>query len=210
MPKFGHQMSLRFVSKIVLQEARYRKESKTEREKSTYFELLIKDFLKHDPTYSPQFSNVWTFAEWAKLQDFDSRDTGIDLVAELSEEDGFCEIQCKFYDENHKIQKSDLDSFFTASGKKEFTRRLIVDTTRRDWSEHAEAALRGQTVGTLRIGLAELESRLRILVHASKPTTMYPPISMDMPLPSFNPICSHNVLSFSKGKFISTNHFVKH
>jgi len=136
----------------------YRNESKTEREKGTYFELLIKDFLKHDPTFSPQFSDVWTYAEWANQQGIDSRDTGIDLVAKLSEEDGFCAIQCKFYDENHKIQKSDLDSFFTASGKKEFTRRLIVDTTRREWSEHAEAALIGQTVETQRIGLHELEN----------------------------------------------------
>jgi len=136
----------------------YRNESKTEREKGTYFELLIKDFLKHDPTYSPQFSDVWTYAEWAKLHDLDTRDTGIDLVAKLSEEDGFCAIQCKFFDENYKIQKSDLDSFFTASGKKEFSRRIIVDSTRRDWSEHAETALIGQTVDTLRIGLNELEN----------------------------------------------------
>ncbi|MDD2799911.1 MAG: DEAD/DEAH box helicase family protein [Methylococcales bacterium] len=138
--------------------ASHRNESKTEREKGTYFELLIKDFLKNDPTYSPQFSDVWTYAEWSNLQGIDSRDTGIDLVAKQSEEEGFCAIQCKFYDANHKMQKSDLDSFFTASGKKEFTRRLIVDTTRRDWSEHAEAALRGQKIETQRIGLNELEN----------------------------------------------------
>ncbi|MGZ8258098.1 MAG: restriction endonuclease, partial [Methylotenera sp.] len=136
----------------------YRNASKTEREKGTYFELLIKDFLKHDPTYAPNFSDVLTYAEWTTQQGIDSRDTGIDLVAMLAEEDGFCAIQCKFYDENHKIQKSDLDSFFTASGKKEFTRRLIVDTTKREWSEHAEAALSGQAIATQRIGLAELES----------------------------------------------------
>ena len=136
----------------------YRNGSKTEREKGTYFELLIKDFLKNDPTYSPQYVEVWTYAEWAVLQGIDSRDTGIDLVASLAEEEGYCAIQCKFYDENHKMQKHDLDSFFTASGKKEFTRRLIVDSTRSDWSEHAEAALMGQKIETRRIGLSELEN----------------------------------------------------
>lgn len=136
----------------------YRNESKTEREKGTYFELLIKDFLKNDPTYSPNYSDVWTYAEWANLQGVNSQDAGIDLVAKLADEDGFCAIQCKFYDADHKIQKSDLDSFFTASGKKGFTRRLIVDTTRKDWSVHAEEALDGQTIPTLRIGLAELEN----------------------------------------------------
>lgn len=136
----------------------YRLGAKTEREKGTYFELLIKDFLKNDPTYSPQFSEVCTYAEWAAIKGIDTRDVGIDLVAKLSEEDSYCAIQCKFFDENHKIQKSDLDSFFTASGKKGFTRRLIVDTTRCEWSEHAEAALSGQSVETLRIGLSELEN----------------------------------------------------
>lgn len=138
--------------------ASYRNASKTEREKGTYFELLTKDFLKSDPTYSPQFSDVWTYAEWADHQGIIKRDDGIDLVAMLAEEDGFCAIQCKFYDENHRMQKADLDSFFTASGKKEFTRRLIVDTTRREWSEPAENALIGQTTGTQRIGLTELEN----------------------------------------------------
>lgn len=136
----------------------YREESKTEREKGTYFELLIKDFLKNDPTYSPNFSEVWTYAEWAAIQGIDSRDAGIDLVAKLAEDEGYCAIQCKFYDADYRIQKSDIDSFFTASGKKDFTRRLIVDSTRKDWSEHAEAALLGQTIETQRIGLAELEN----------------------------------------------------
>ena len=138
--------------------AEYRVQSKGQREKGTYFELLIKDFLKNDPTYSPQFLDVWTYSEWATLQGINTQDAGIDLVAKLSEEEGFCAIQCKFYDEGHRIQKSDLDSFFTASGKKDFTRRIFVDTTRKDWSVHAEEALAGQSVGTQRIGLAELEN----------------------------------------------------
>ncbi|CAG7857842.1 hypothetical protein MCAMS1_02815 [biofilm metagenome] len=136
----------------------YREKSQTEREKGTYFELLIRDFLKHDPTYSPNFSDVWMYSDWAALLGIDNRDTGIDLVAKLADEDSFCAIQCKFYDENYRIQKADIDSFFTASGKKEFTRRIIVDSTRKPWSEHAEAALQGQGVETQRIGLTDLEN----------------------------------------------------
>jgi len=59
------------------------------------------------------------------------RDTGIDAVAKIRGEDSYCAIQCKFYSENHRIQKSDIDSFFTASGKKHFSQRLIIDTTNR-------------------------------------------------------------------------------
>ncbi len=136
---------------------KYREHSQTEREKGSYFELLAKDFLKNDPTFASQFSEVWTYAEWAKAQGKDRRDTGIDLVAKLVDEEGYCAIQCKFYDEYHRIAKKDIDSFFTSSGKAPFTRRLVIDTTRTEWSEHAEDALIGQKIPTNRIGLRDLE-----------------------------------------------------
>lgn len=135
----------------------YRTASKTEREKGTYFELLIKDFLKKDPRYAPQFVDVLTYAEWAEKQGIDKTDDGIDLVAELADEKGYCAIQCKFYAEDHVIQKSNIDSFFTASGKSPFTDRIIIDSTRKDWSKHAENALNNQQIPVRRIGLNDLE-----------------------------------------------------
>jgi len=98
------------------------------------------------------------FSDWAKENRFDQRDTGIDLVAQLADSpNDWCAIQCKFYQEGHRIQKADIDSFFTASGKRPFTRRMIVDTTGVQWSEHADEALRDQIVETIRIGLSDLE-----------------------------------------------------
>lgn len=121
--------------------SRFCKTAKTEREKGTSFENLIKDFLVNDPAYGPQFDGVWSYSDWAKSQGIDSRDTGIDFVAKLADDDTYCAIQCKFYDESHRIQKSDIDSFFTASGKKPFVRGIIVDSTRGELSVHAEAEL---------------------------------------------------------------------
>ncbi|MGE3643780.1 MAG: DEAD/DEAH box helicase [Beijerinckiaceae bacterium] len=136
----------------------YRAGSTSEREKGTYFERLVKVWLDHAPTQKAQFSRVLMFADWAKENRFDQRDTGIDLVAQLADSpEDWCAIQCKFYREGHRIQKSDIDSFFTASGKRPFTRRLIVDTTGVQWSVHAEEALRDQIVETIRIGLSDLE-----------------------------------------------------
>jgi predicted helicase len=136
---------------------KYRESAQSEREKGEYFELLARDFLKNDPVYAQQYSDVWTYSEWAKAQGIDKRDTGIDLVAKLAGDEGYCAIQCKFYDENYRIAKKDIDSFFTASGKAPFTRRLIIDTTRTEWSEHAEDALDGQNIPTNRIGLSDIE-----------------------------------------------------
>lgn len=134
----------------------YRQNAKTEREKGTYFENLIQAFLGADPRYTAQYSNVQTYAEWARLNDQPENDAGIDLVAKLIDEDGFCAIQCKFYDENHRIQKADIDSFMTASGKQYFSRRLIVDSTLGEWGANAEKATEGQSIPVKRIGLNEL------------------------------------------------------
>ena len=55
----------------------------------------------------------------------------------------FTAIQCKNYAADYHIQKSDIDSFFTASGKKDFSHRLIVATTDY-WSKNAEDSLSNQ------------------------------------------------------------------
>jgi predicted helicase len=137
---------------------KYRANAASEREKGTYFEHLTKIWLENAPTQRAQFLRVLTFGDWAKENRQDRRDTGIDLVAQIADSpDDWCAIQCKFYREGHHIQKADIDSFFTASGKRPFTRRLIVDTTDAQWSEHADEALHNQIVETKRVGLSDLE-----------------------------------------------------
>ena len=69
----------------------------------------------------------------------------------------FHAIQCKLYAEDYRLQKGDIDSFFTASGKKPFSHRVIVSTTNH-WSEHAEDALRDQQPPVSKIDLHDLEN----------------------------------------------------
>lgn len=137
---------------------KYRRAARSEKEKGTYFERLTKVWLETAPAQREQFSRVLTWAEFAREHRIDGRDTGIDLVAQLADSpDDWCAIQCKFYAAGYRIQKADIDSFFTASGRRPFTRRMIVDSTAAAWSEHAEAALEGQTVETIRVSLDTLE-----------------------------------------------------
>ncbi|MBY0379464.1 MAG: hypothetical protein K2P99_03570, partial [Burkholderiales bacterium] len=77
---------------------KYRTQSKTEREKGTYFEKLVKIFLTKDVRFTQQFSEVYTFGEWAKILDKNTNDTGIDLVAKNIADEYYTAIQCKFYD----------------------------------------------------------------------------------------------------------------
>lgn len=134
----------------------YRQSSETEREKGTYFEKLIRTYLRHEATYADLYSDVWLFPDWAKEYDKDQRDVGIDLVAKTRGTEEFHAIQCKFYDEEHVMQKGDLDSFFTASGQKPFTHRIIISTTNL-WGVNAEKALHEQQPPVSKIDLVDLE-----------------------------------------------------
>lgn len=137
--------------------ATYRNAAATEREKGTYFEELIVCYLRNEATYRELYSKVWTWVDWAKEQGLDARDTGIDLVAQTQGTGEFHAIQCKFYADDYRITKSDIDSFFTASGKSIFKHRLIVTTTT-NWSEHANDALQDQNPPVSKIDLHDLES----------------------------------------------------
>lgn len=135
----------------------YREAARTERDKGTYFERLSIAYLTNDPVQVEQYEDVKPYAAWAIEQGWDGRDTGIDLVAKLKDEDGYAAIQCKFYDAAYRIRKEDIDSFISASGKEPFKRRVIIDTTERTWSENAETMIRGQAIPTIRIGLNDLQ-----------------------------------------------------
>lgn len=142
------------LSKILDQ---YRSISQTEREKGTYFEELICTYLRYEASYSSLFSDVWMYSDWAKEQGLDGRDTGIDLVAKTHGTEEYYAIQCKCYAEDYRVQKLDIDSFFTASGQKPFTHRLIV-TTSNNWSDNAEKSLHGQQIPISKIDLYDLEN----------------------------------------------------
>ncbi|WP_047238120.1 DEAD/DEAH box helicase [Chromobacterium subtsugae] len=156
--------------------ASFRNAAVTEREKGTYFEELIICYLKNEATYRDLYSDVWTFAEWVEQygHGWNKKDTGIDLVARTTEGE-YHAIQCKFYAEDYKVQKSDIDSFFTASGKQPFSRRLIVTTTN-NWGPNAEDALIGQQPPVTKLDLQALEdSQIDWSQYASKQAVVLKP-----------------------------------
>lgn len=130
----------------------FREASTINRTRGTWFEELIAEYLRVDPTYTARFSDVWMWDDWP---DRTGPDTGIDIVARERDTGGYCAIQCKFYEPTHQLSKADIDSFFTASGKHPFTSRLIVSTTDK-WTKHAFDALENQQPPVNRIGLADL------------------------------------------------------
>jgi predicted helicase len=128
--------------------------STDERDKGDKFERLVAAYLRTDVSWSDRFSNVWLWRDWPGRKG--KPDTGIDLVAEERETGGVTAIQCKFYDSSHTLQKTDIDSFFTASGKAPFTARMIVSTTDK-WSRNAEDALLDQQIPVTRLRVQDLD-----------------------------------------------------
>lgn len=133
----------------------FREDARNNRDLGDKFEHLITAFLRTDPQYASMFGDkVWLWQEWPGRGN--KPDTGIDVVAEDLYTGDIWAIQCKFFLPEHTLQKSDIDSFFTASGKKPFTRRMVVSTTEK-WGKHAEDAIQNQTTPTVRLGVKDLE-----------------------------------------------------
>ena len=132
----------------------YRARAKSEREKGTLFEELTRQFLLHDARFAHQFKEIYLWSEWPQRR---TGDTGIDLVAiPVRDGEGPVAIQCKFYALGHRIQKADIDSFLSASGKEPFGRRIVVDTSGASWGKNAQDAIEGQQIPVSRITLADL------------------------------------------------------
>ena len=132
----------------------YRARAKSEREKGTLFEELTRQFLSHDARFAHQFKEIYLWSEWPERR---TGDTGIDLVAiPVDENAGPVAIQCKFFALGHRIQKADIDSFLSASGKEPFGRRIVVDTSGAPWGKNAQDAIEGQQIPVSRITLADL------------------------------------------------------
>ena len=139
----------------------FRQTAHTEREKGIYFENLAKLYFQNEPRYKDLYSDVWLWeawrADWIQSGHADpGTDTGIDLVAKTHGTDEYHAIQAKFYDSDSTIYKKQVDSFFTASGKKPFTHRLLILSTDKI-SPHVDTAMQGQHTPCKKITLSDLE-----------------------------------------------------
>lgn len=139
----------------------FRTTAKTEREKGTYFENLVQIYLRNEPKYQDLYKTVWLWEEWrtewvGQGQQDPGKDAGIDLVA-VTHLGEYHAIQAKFWDEDRILYKKDVDSFFTASGKKPFSYRVIVFSTDKI-SDNFKDALIEQTPPVTTISLTDLES----------------------------------------------------
>ena len=130
-----------------------RASTRTQRDKGTAFERLVRTYLQKDALWGEKFSDVWLWSDWPGRNG--RGDAGIDLVARDGQTGELWALQAKFYDPDHRLEKADIDSFFTESGKAPFAQRMLVSTTDH-WSSKAEQALEGQQIPVTRLRLLDL------------------------------------------------------
>lgn len=135
--------------------AEFREAATSKRDLGDKFERLFANYLVTDPLQQDRFSKVWMWSEWPGRKG--RSDNGIDLVAEERATGGLCAIQCKFYGANQKVDKSDLDSFFSLSSKLPFSSRMYVSTSE-NWTSTAEALLTDQNPPVTRFRVEDLEN----------------------------------------------------
>ena len=142
--------------------ATFRTTAQSEREKGNYFENLVKVYLTNEPFYADLYvGKVWLWPDWRKesVSRFGQDpgvDAGIDLVAETSDGELHA-IQAKFYAEDAQVALPNFGTFFTASSKKHFSRRIIFLTATRA-TTHLQEAWREQQPPVTLISLCDLEA----------------------------------------------------
>lgn len=127
--------------------------AETQRDRGTYFEYLVRAYLKNEPTYKNEFAEIWMLADVPDSYGIPKIDIGVDLVAKKHTGE-LVAIQAKFY--NHSIQKSDIDSFLGELGKDYYDSGIIVASTDK-WGTKAEEALVNRS-DVIRIGLSDLRN----------------------------------------------------
>jgi predicted helicase len=100
------------------------RQAPTNVDRGTLFEKLMVRYFQLDPALTQQYDEVWRWIDWPDHKG--KPDTGIDLVARERDTGEYTAIQCKFYEPTHTLAKGDIDSFFTASGKRPFTGSSIL------------------------------------------------------------------------------------
>lgn len=143
---------------------KFRQDAFSERDKGYRFERLMQAYLKTTTLYANLFEEVWLWTEFPFHDQFGGKDTGIDLVARTVEGE-YWAIQCKCYAADAFINKPDVDTFLSTSGKRfetesgmtGFVQRLWISTTNK-WNSMAEQTIRNQNPPVTRLNLIDLEN----------------------------------------------------
>lgn len=144
---------------------KYREIAFSTRDLGTRFEELMARYLITDPTFASKIQSVVPWNRFHARSEFSKGDVGIDLVAKTKDGE-YWAVQCKLYDEKHRVTKHDMDTFLSTSGrqlhdeegnKTSFAQRMIIATTD-NWGFNATEVTKGQTIPVVMVTLEILRN----------------------------------------------------
>lgn len=114
---------------------------RTKRDKGDLWERVCAWYLRNDPEMRQVVGDVW---RWDDPENplRTGHDTGIDIVAERTDEPGtYWAVQCKNFEASHKVSLNDLGTFFAAAEADERYTGLVVATVSEEISSNVDAHL---------------------------------------------------------------------
>lgn len=131
--------------------------SNQQRDRGTTFEYIVLAYFRNEPKYSRYFDDVWLLSDVPSEYGISKQDKGVDLVGKKRYSGELVAIQAKYYGQDKKINKSDIDSFLNEVGKTYYSEGIVVSSTD-NWSSTAEEAINNRSKNIIRIGFTELKN----------------------------------------------------
>lgn len=133
---------------------KFKEQSASLAEQGKSFERLVHNYLLSSPQYMTLVRRVWGWDDFFAKTDFGSgHDVGIDLVVETVHGE-YWAVQCKFYTEDTRVDKKDVDGFLATSARSftgqdgitqlNFSRRYLF-VTNGNFTAHAREAFNNTT-----------------------------------------------------------------
>ena len=119
------------------------------------FEEIVQVYVNHDSQMQQSYSEAMPWKDWVikHKQKWSIKDDGIDIVARNRDDrkGNFAAIQAKCRQKNYKLQKRDIDSFYTTADSKGFKTLIFVDTTEVDPSPNFQEVVDRKQITHIRL-----------------------------------------------------------
>lgn len=128
---------------------------RSEKDVGDRFEEIVQVYFNHDSQMQQMYSQAMSWKNWVrKHREQESiKDVGIDLVARVrdGQGNGFAAIQAKCRQMSYKLQKKDIDSFYSTADSQGFKTLIFIDTTEVDPSPHFQEVVDRKQITHIRV-----------------------------------------------------------
>ncbi|MXW07694.1 MAG: DEAD/DEAH box helicase, partial [Gammaproteobacteria bacterium] len=128
---------------------------RSEKDVGDRFEEIVQVYFNHDSQMQQVYTQATSWKDWVRKhrEEESIKDVGIDLVARVKDGqgNGFAAIQAKCRQKSYKLQKKDIDSFYTTADSQGFKTLIFIDTTEVDPSPHFQEVVDRRQITHIRV-----------------------------------------------------------